>query len=39
VLIVIDETEAPIQFVGRIRLDGKERPLRELSIRKLIGEE
>jgi hypothetical protein len=39
VLIMLDQTEPPLQFFTKIRLDGRERGLRELAVRKLVEEE
>jgi TIR domain len=39
VLITLDDTEPPLQFFTKLRLDGRERGLRELAIRKLVEEE
>ena len=39
VLVVLDDTEPPLQFFTKLRLDGRERGLRELAVRKLVEEE
>ena len=39
VLLMLDETEPPIQFFNLLRLNGKNREQRENSIRKVIAEE
>ena len=39
VLICLDDTEPPIRFTGKLRLQGNAREHRDLSIRKLIEEE
>ena len=39
VLLVLDDTEPPIRFTGNLRLNGKDRDKRDLSIRRLIEEE
>ena len=39
VLLMLDETEPPIQFTSLLRQSGRDRMQRELSIRRLIEEE
>ena len=39
VLLMLDDTEPPIQFTNLLRQGGLDRPQRELSIRKLVEEE